>query len=322
MVKPGISVVVPVFNSAEYLRQSVESILEAIAQYGPAELILIDNGSIDGSYELLLSRYAQRSKVEQRRGLTISALRNYGATLGTGEFISFIDSDCLVSQDYFDNVADVFSLVETDVAGCMYALPAAPHWIEKTWQELHEHPKDGFVHFLNSGNFAIKRSAFERSGGFDETLVTGEDAEFCQRLVTGGFRIYESRRIAAVHLGNPKTVPSFVRKHIWHGLGMFGTFANSWLDKPLLMTFVFILSTLAGVAVLFLRSLAPVTKVGLLIGCSLSAPTATVAYRAVARRSLRNPLRSLFLYWLYYASRTYSLFLIALRLGRRARVTR
>jgi glycosyltransferase involved in cell wall biosynthesis len=308
MEKDKISIVIPVLNSKQYLAQCLNSIIAAIENYGPAELIIIDNGSTDGSYEMLVSHYAWIARIEQVTNTTISAIRNFGARMASGKYISFIDSDCIIPENYLSHLVQTFEAVNTDAAGCMVDLPPSPHWIEKTWQELHEHPKDGYVHFLNSGNFAVRKAVFEQSGGFDENLRTGEDAEYCQRLTASGFKIYQSRAIRAMHLRNPKSLRAFFSKNVWHALGMFGTFRHSWLDKPVLMTFVFLLSSAAGVAGLFLRPISLKARVVALIVLSLFAPVVTVIYRGIKAGALRRPVRSVLLYWLYYAARSYALF--------------
>ena len=131
-----ISVIVPVFNSKEYLRTCLESVTAAINEYGAAELILIDNGSTDGSYEILLSDYKNAAQVCQIKGVTISALRNHGARLAQGEYLSFIDSDCVIPKHYFHSAMAVFTSREADAAGCYYSLPETPCWIEETWENL------------------------------------------------------------------------------------------------------------------------------------------------------------------------------------------
>jgi len=262
---------------------------------------------------MLLSSYGSFVKALQIKGVTISALRNHGARIGSGEYVSFIDSDCMVPKDYFHRVVVVFSSIDAHAAGCMYDLPPSPDWIEKTWQELHEHPKDGYVNFLNSGNFIVKRAVFEQSGGFDENLITGEDAEYCRRLIAAGFKIYESHSISAVHLGNPKTLVGFFRKHVWHGLGMFGTLKLSWLDKPLLMTFGFLLFSGIGIGGLFFRPVSLAVRIGALMLFSALVPTVTVAYRATKRGKLYRPIRSILLYWVYFAARAWALLLVLFR---------
>jgi glycosyltransferase involved in cell wall biosynthesis len=312
-----VSVVIPILNSVKFLPACLGSVVSAMGHYVWTELILMDNGSSDGSYEMILSSYAHIAKIEQMKGVTISTLRNRGAQLGSGEYLCFIDSDCVVPEDYFTRVVETFEAVDADASGCMYDLPPLPHWIEKTWQDLHESPEDGYVHFLNSGNFVVKKSVFQKSGGFEETLVTGEDAEYCQRLIAAGFRIYQARAIRAMHLGNPKSLRAFFSKHTWHGLGMFGTFRHSWLDKPVFMTFLFLGSCAVGIAGLFLGGLNVTARIAVLVFSSLPAPVLTVIYRAIRTGALRRPIRSVLLYWFYYASRSYALLSLVLGRGKR-----
>lgn len=312
----AISAVVPVLNSKQYLADCLDSIIAAGKDHGPVELIVVDNGSCDGSYELLLSNYVSAAKIVQVKGTTISGVRNHGGRLATGAYICFIDSDCVVCPDYFRRVRETFAGTDAAATGCMVDLPPSPHWIEKTWQELHQPPRDGYVHFINSGNFVIKRSAFEGSLGFDETLITGEDAEYCQRLVAAGLKIYQSSAIQVRHLRNPKSVGAFFKKNVWHGLGMFGTFRGSWLDKPVLMTLVFLMCCAAGLLGLLLTRISLGARIAELVLLFLFAPTLTVAYRAIKARRLRRPLRSVLLYWLYYAARSYALFRIVLGVER------
>jgi glycosyltransferase involved in cell wall biosynthesis len=315
---PSISIVIPVFNSLKYLRESLPAVLAAIDQYRQAELILVDNGSTDGSYEFLQSECGARAKILQIPGVTISTLRNRGAQVSQGEFISFIDSDCVVPPTYLVAAIEVFRSVEADAAGCEYELPRQAKWLEETWHYLHWRARDEYVPYLYSGNFMVRRSVFEKAGGFDESLVTGEDAEFGLRLTSMGFKIYRTEQIPAVHLGNPKTMSGFFRKQVWHSLGMFGSVDISWLDKTLLMTLADFAFIIIGVALLFWRDLAWGWRVAGLTAAIGLVPTVTVAYRYVKKGSIYRPLRSVFLYRLYFAARIYALFDLGLRrlLGR------
>jgi glycosyltransferase involved in cell wall biosynthesis len=310
---PRISVVVPVFNSIKYLGDSLPSITIAMSNYGNAELILVDNGSSDGSYEFMQAEYGKRARILQIPGVTVAKLRNLGAAGATGEFLSFIDSDCVVPQTYFNNAMQVFQSVSADAAGCECELPHNATWLEETWHHLHWRRHNEFVPYMYSANFMIRRSVFERARGFDESLVTDEDAELGLRLTSMGFKIYRTEQIPAVHLGNPKTISDFFRKEIWHSLGIFGTIGVSWFDKTLLMTLVDFFMIGAGVALLFFHDV-PVRwrLAGFLVALNL-APMLTLAYRFWKRGSVYRPLRSLFLYRLYFAARIYTLFKLALR---------
>lgn len=321
MFRPRFSVVVPVFNGIEHLRTCLESVTAAIGRYQNAELIVVDNGSTDGSYELLLANYAATAQIFQVEDVTIGALRNYGARVASGDYLSFIDSDCVIPQDYFERVASVFASVDAAAVGSMCDLPTPAHWIEKTWHMLHAPVKDGYVNYLNSGNFVVKRAVFERIGGFDETLTTGEDAELGVRLGAAGFKIYESQEIKAIHLRNPKTLRQFVSRQVWHGLGMFGSAKIAWFDKPLLLTFAHLLLTAAGAINLFVSWTGLGWRVVAFAVSLALAPVAAVIYRSIHQRRLQRPLRSILLYWLYLNSRVCALFLIACgRMGGRSKL--
>lgn len=308
---PKISIIIPVFNSMRYLGRSLPSVVEAMEDFRDTELILVDNGSTDGSYEVLQSEYAGRAKILQIKGVTISTLRNQGARMAHGEYLSYIDSDFVIPRDYFHRAMNVFAAVQADASGCYCSLPPDAHWIEETWHFLLRRRVNTFVPYLFAGNFIIKKDVFDRIGGFDEKLVTGEDTELGLRLNTLGFRVYVSPEMAAIHLGNPKTLGEFFRKHTWHGLGMFGSLKWSWLDKPLLMTFAYLGLTAAGAANLFLGRLPWRWRVVLSAGLLLAAPAASVAYRYFASRTFCRPVRSLLLYEVYLAARSYALFKVA-----------
>ena len=244
------------------------------------------------------------------KSVTISTLRNRGAAVSAGEKLSFIDADCLVAPDYFDQAVQVLAETRADAVGCRYSLPDFPQWVEETWEKSHARGRDGAVNYLPSGNFIVSRKAFNAVGGFDEALVTGEDTEICQRLRIASFSIYGSMAIAAVHLGNPKTVAQFFQKQVWHGLGMFGTFRGSWLDKPVLMTFAHLLFTLLAVFNLLFAHSALVWRIPLSSLLAILAPTLTVAYRCGTVGHIYRPIRSLLLYYLYLTARIVALFRI------------
>jgi len=281
-----------------------------MARYGKTELILVDNGSTDGTWEWLSQEYQGRARLLQRSGVTISALRNLGASAATGEYVSFVDSDCLVPPDYYESMADVFATVRTDVAGCMYGLPEDVHWIEEAWTLLNCPVREGSATLLPGGSMAVWRSALEAVGGFDETLITGEDAELCQRLLDAGYRIFETRRLTLVHLRNTSSLTSFFRRQAWQSLGMFGT-ARSWrLDRVILMTVAQLVMTVAALGCLLADFGTIVARVSVALAIVLAVPTLTVAYRVLARGGALLPVRSLVLYTVYYYARIWGLFKI------------
>jgi len=311
---PDFSVIIPVYNSIRYLKTCLDAVCAAIRRHGSAELVVLDNGSTDGSYELLASSYASQGTIRREPGVTITRLRNLGASLARGRWLSFVDSDCVIPEDYFDRASAILGEVNAHATGSRYALPTnpPPRWIEVTWHQLHDRQRDGYVSYIPAGNFVVSRAAFDAVGGFQEALATGEDAELGQRLVTAGYRIYESHAVTAEHLGNPKTLRAFFRQQAWHGLGQFATVRGRSLDKPVAMTALHGLLSLAALASLLLGPPAIVLRCALAVGLSSLAPFLTILFRSRGRTMPSRPLHALLLYHVYYDARLWAALLTAL----------
>ena len=93
MTDPKVSVIVPVYNVAQYLSQCVDSILSQT--YKNLEIILVDDGSTDGSGKICdeFQQKDQRVRVIHKSNGGLSDARNVGTAAGTGEFIFYLDSD-------------------------------------------------------------------------------------------------------------------------------------------------------------------------------------------------------------------------------------
>ena len=105
MMGEKISVIVPVYNVEAYLERCVESILQQT--YTHFELILINDGSTDSSGQIcdhLASQY-ENIKVYHIGNAGVSNARNMGIQLATGSWVTFIDSDDFVTQDYLATLA-------------------------------------------------------------------------------------------------------------------------------------------------------------------------------------------------------------------------
>jgi glycosyltransferase involved in cell wall biosynthesis len=301
----SISVVIPFKNALPHFEPCAESMVNAVAFHGATEVIFVDNGSTDGS------RHVAEAFAERCRGRVLSlpdakvgGLRNYGAANSGGEILSFIDSDCVVPEDYFVQVAKALCENPSSAVGSRYRLPEEAHWLEAAWDSLHVVRPGGTVKHINAGNFACFRTAFEAVGGFDPDLASGEDAELCARLVAHGTALVETPEVEATHLGNPKSVRAFVVKQRWHGRGMFGSMRVHTLDLPVIATFMY----LGGIVLtpfLILKYHLWGAVVGVLL--TQAVPLATVGHRVRSNRVRVRWLRALLLYNLYFTARILAL---------------
>lgn len=150
---PGmLSIIVPVYNVERYLAQCIESLLQQ--EYVNIQLIIVDDGSPDGSYEIARG-YAKRDpriKLIRQLNAGPSAARNNGIRHARGEFLTFFDSDDFVERRIYSDAIASLQESGSDLAVLAYQrekngsiLPAAPwiravHAANHTAVTLHDFP--------------------------------------------------------------------------------------------------------------------------------------------------------------------------------------
>ena len=110
-----VSVIIPVYNSAQYLRMCLESIIQQ--SLTDIEIICIDDGSTDNSSNIL-NEYAlfdRRIKIIKQKNSDPAAARNTGLREATSEYVVFLDSDDWFEQDYLENAYRQIVDTESDI---------------------------------------------------------------------------------------------------------------------------------------------------------------------------------------------------------------
>lgn len=121
-----VSVIVPVYNVENFICECIDSILNQTYNY--LEIILIDDGSKDRSGELC-DKYANidnRVTVIHKKNGGLSDARNYGLNIASGDFVSFIDSDDYVDNNYIEELLMAIVSNNSDIA-----VAAIQHFNEK-----------------------------------------------------------------------------------------------------------------------------------------------------------------------------------------------
>ena len=114
-----ISIIVPVYNVEDYLEECLESIKNQT--YTDIEVILVNDGSTDGSKEIC-ERYCQQTPHfhfinQKNQGQSVA--RNNGVAVSTGEFITFVDSDDVISEKYIEMLNNYMN-DNVDIVECEY----------------------------------------------------------------------------------------------------------------------------------------------------------------------------------------------------------
>jgi O-antigen biosynthesis protein len=186
-----VSVVVACYNGERTLRACLESLTHL--RYPDYEIILVDDGSTDSTSEIAAG-FPDVRFVHQTHG-GLSAARNAGITVATGDVIAFTDADCRADEDWLryligDLTAGNFAGVggpnllpseDSIVAAAVMVSPGGPTHVMLT---------DRVAEHVPGCNMAFFRWALEDIGGFDPLFHTaGDDVDFCWRLQERGHRI-------------------------------------------------------------------------------------------------------------------------------------
>ena len=99
-----ISIIIPAYNAADYLAQTIESVLNQT--YSDFELILIDDGSTDRTREIIKDYQCKDARIKYfyKENGGVSSARNLGLQKATGDFVSFLDSDDLWDRRFLESI--------------------------------------------------------------------------------------------------------------------------------------------------------------------------------------------------------------------------
>lgn len=113
-----LSIITPVYNVVSFLSTTIESILSQ--SYKDFELILVDDGSTDGSSEICdyFAHKDNRVLVFHQKNQGVSAARNKGIELANGDMIGFVDSDDLIEPDMYEQLVSILVDSDVDIVQC------------------------------------------------------------------------------------------------------------------------------------------------------------------------------------------------------------
>jgi glycosyltransferase involved in cell wall biosynthesis len=294
------SIIIPTYNSDKYLKLCLQSIKNSSLSNYTHEIIIVDGGSTDDTTKIAM----QYSKIKliSSNNKSISNNRNIGILHSTGEIIAFIDSDCAVEYSLFKNA--VSFLRNYSCYGSFYSAASWHGWVAKSWL-LVERKKKGITKWLPGGTMCIRRETLNNTGLFNELLQTEEDMDLCKRIRMTGGEIYNDPSVASVHLGQANSLVSFWKKETWRGKSLikpFNYYMKNGLSKFDLVVF-FYFTNYSGIIIALNN-----VKILIPIAFNLSLLPFLFTLKTVLRhRSLKFSLNILFLYYIFFAARSWSI---------------
>lgn len=203
---PKVSIVIPVYNGANYLNESIDS---ALAQtYSNLEVIVVNDGSCDdGATEKIALSYGDKIRYFRKENGGVSSALNYGIRNMTGEYFSWLSHDDKYEPEKVANSVACLSSCEDRerlVAMCgAYYINSKSEKIRDvdyrfdknrvcSGQEVVEYILKNGV--LNGCCMLIPKAAFEECGGFNEEFRYNQDALMWYQIFGAGFRMIADTR--------------------------------------------------------------------------------------------------------------------------------
>jgi len=171
MPPPTIAVVTPVRNGMPYLREAIDCL--NAQQYVAMEIVIVDDGSTDGSGEF--ARSTGSCRVLGTPGVGPAGARNAGIRASKSELLLFLDADDLLAPMALHRAVE--AIVRRPDAG--FAQGCIQNFSGGTNGAIHLSTRP--YRFINLGSGLWRRSVFEAVGLFDESLRLGEDQDFFMR---------------------------------------------------------------------------------------------------------------------------------------------
>lgn len=185
-----VSAVIPTYNRRRSIERAVDSVLAQTQP--PDEVIVVDDGSTDGTAELLVARYGDRVRVLRQRNAGVSAARNHGAREARGDYIAFLDSDDIWLPHRLERQLALAAASGAGLVVCNVRRVNSAGQEVNVFDRRQQFPRDGRVleHALLNPALAppsvlVRREAFVAVGGFDESLTTAEDIDLMLKLALG-----------------------------------------------------------------------------------------------------------------------------------------
>ena len=197
-----ISVIIPVYNRCELVCRAIDSVIAQTAR--PNEILVVDDGSTDGTSDSVRRKYGQRVRVIEQANRGPSAARNTGIIAAKSDFVAFLDSDDewlpqkLERQfpliEHSNVVASVTNWLYTTAGTTTHPHAEYPSGFKKQLKQ-HDHlhiPQPISLLFgpnsepLHLGTCIMRRNVLFRVGMFDERMHQAEDTRLLARLALEG----------------------------------------------------------------------------------------------------------------------------------------
>lgn len=193
MKSPLISVLIVTWNRREDVLETIRSVYEQT--YENIEIVVVDNGSVDGTIIALRQAYPAVRIVELDQNIGISAGRNAGIVTAKGDIILCLDSDASPAVDTLTNIVRKFQskpeigVINSKIVDADTMKIGKAGWIYSENDKV-DQDSEFLSYSFSEGGAAIRRDVFDKVGLFWERLFFGsEGMDFSLRVLDAGYKI-------------------------------------------------------------------------------------------------------------------------------------
>lgn len=237
-----ISVIVPLYNKAQWVLRALDSIRRQ--SFRNFEVIIVDDGSTDGSFELVAKIGDPRLRIIRQQNAGPGAARNRGAAEAKGDYLAFLDADDAWDPRYLERsirILDGTPSLASVTHGHRVVPGSAARELRWRRRRVHHGPyrvrgTDNAIRVMHTLSYmspcatVVRRSAFERHGGFyaRDRCLFGEDAYLFLRILLHEqvfisheplVTFFENASALSNNLGRARPLEPFLRFHEEFALG-------------------------------------------------------------------------------------------------------
>lgn len=270
-----LSIIIPSFNTRDLLDRCLSSVYRSLADSPlTAEVIVVDNGSEDGSKELLNNKYTHAIKVFNKENVGYGKANNIGIRMAKGRYILLLNSDCVVLDQALDRLVDFLKstpksfvggkLLNEDMTpqascGPFYTIPTVLTMLflggdrRQVTRYSPEVKKE--VDWVSGACILASKVSFLSVGLFDEAIfMYMEEIDLLYRAKQKGYTVYFTPEAQFIHTGAASS------KHkkepvvnIYRGLTYFYKKHRSWVEQGILKSALVIKALVVIFVTTFMR---------------------------------------------------------------------
>ncbi len=225
MERPRVSIILVNYNDRDHLPDCLASLEREVAAF-PAEIILVDNHSEDGSAEMAVESFGWLRLIRNEENLGYARANNIGIEASRGDFLLFLNTDTVIPEGSLPALlAELEARPEAGAIGpalvrensrVQVSFGREVNFISELWQKFFRNPyyrivlrfaaRAREVGWLSGACLLAKRPAVEDAGRFDEKFfLYFEDIDLCRRMREKGYRLLFFPEIKVIHAGGAST---------------------------------------------------------------------------------------------------------------------